>query len=304
MARYPDGFCSPLPGYSNMILKSFTIAPEAAGIRLDKFIRLLMPDLQESALRKLFSSRDVKLDGHPASRDAVLVSGQLLQIYLPGSRDSLRIVYEDPDILLVNKPAGISVEPDSRGGVSLSELCRLHVEASGPVDFPPSPCHRLDNKTSGLCLFAKNSRALDILLEVFRNRTLEKEYVCLVRGMMKPSTAVCTAYLIKDSDQARVRVLDHPVPGGRKIITAYETMDAGPVSRLKVHLITGRTHQIRAHLAALGHPILGDEVYGDRSFNRLNKARNLKLCAVSLTLETCGKLPSLDHRRFEINPPF
>ena len=122
--------------------------------------------------------------------------------------------------------------------------------------------------------------------------------------MMKPSTAVCTAYLIKDSDHARVRVLDHPVPGGRKIITAYETMDAGPVSRLKVHLITGRTHQIRAHLAALGHPILGDEVYGDRSFNRLNKARNLKLCAVSLTLETCGKLPSLDHRRFEINSPF
>ena len=287
-----------------MALKTFTITSELAGIRLDRLIRILLPDLPESAIRRLFSSKDVKLDGHPASRDTIPASGQKLRIYLDAPGETLRIVYEDDDILLVNKPSGISVEPDPHGGLSLSDLCLLTLQARGSVSFPPSPCHRLDIRTSGLCLFAKNERALAILQNVFRDRSLEKYYECLVRGLMKPPAATCTAYLVKDASKARVRITDHPVPGGRKIITAYETLESGAVSRLKVHLITGRTHQIRAHLAALGHPILGDDVYGDRDFNHLHKVRSLRLCAVSLKLDTHGALPDVDMREFSVRAPF
>ena len=293
-----------------MALKTVLISTEAAGIRLDRYLRQLLPDLPESAIRKLFASRDIKLDKTPAHRDDVLQAGQELRIYLPDhagnsvSQQSLRVVYEDDDVLLVNKPAGISVEQDTAGSLSLTELCRLHAADSGPVSFPPAACHRLDNKTCGLCLFAKNAHALAVLEEVFRNRTVEKYYICLVRGVMKPPAAVCNAFLIKDSAHAVVRITDHPAPNARPVTTGYETLESGPVSRLKVHLITGRTHQIRAHLAALGHPVLGDDLYGDRAFNRQYKARSLKLCAVSLCLDTGGALPALDGREFAIEPPF
>ena len=133
---------------------------------------------------------------------------------------------------------------------------------------------------------------------------MDKRYTCLVRGMMKPSAATCKAFLLKDAEAARVTILDHPTPGARSIATAYETLEAGPISRLRVHLLTGRTHQIRAHLAALGHPLLGDDVYGDRAFNRANHARRLMLCAASLTLETGGQLPQLDGKTFTIDCPF
>ena len=157
-----------------------------------------------------------------------------------------------------------------------------------PRRRPPAACHRLDNQTSGLCLFAKNARAMELLQEVFRRREMEKYYECLVRGIPKPAAAECRAYLVKDAKAGRVQVVDHPLPGARLIRTAYETLEAGPVSRLRVHLLTGRTHQIRAHLAALGHPILGDDVYGDRRWNREMKTRALRLCAVSLRLDTGG----------------
>jgi len=293
-----------------MALKTVLISPDASGMRLDRYLRKLLPDLPESAIRKLFASRDIKLDKTPAHRNDVLQSGQELRIYLPdqapdsGSHQSLRIVYEDDDILLVNKPGGISVEQDTPGSLSLTELCLLHAAASGPVSFPPAACHRLDNKTSGLCLFARNAHALAVMEDAFRNRTVEKYYICLVRGVMKPPASVCSAYLVKDSQNAIVHITDHPAPGARPVTTGYETIESGPVSRLKVHLITGRTHQIRAHLAALGHPILGDDLYGDRAFNRQYKARSLKLCAVSLRLDTGGALPALDGREFTIDPPF
>ena len=154
------------------------------------------------------------------------------------------------------------------------------------------------------CLFAKNEKARSALEEVFRQRTVEKYYTCLVRGIPKPPAAVCSAFLLKDAEHGKVRVLDHEAPGARSVVTGYETLESGAVSRLKVHLITGRTHQIRAHLAALGHPVLGDDLYGDRAFNHLQKVRSLKLCATELTLHTGGALPGLDGKEFRIDPPF
>jgi 23S rRNA pseudouridine955/2504/2580 synthase len=273
-------------------------------------VRILLPDLPESLVRRIFDARDVKLDGTRVSRDHTVRSGQSLKVYVPDGvlADSpsgvLDIVYEDDDILLVNKRAGISVEPDARGGLTLTDLCAAHIVRKDPGAFAPAACHRLDNRTCGLCLFAKNPRSLEILQDVFRERNLEKYYVCLVRGIMKPPAAVCRAWLVKDARHARVRITDHQEPEAKPIETGYETLVCGSVSRLRIHLLTGRTHQIRAHLAALGHPVLGDDLYGDRAFNRREKARTLKLCAVSLKFDTAGRLPQLDGREFKIEPPF
>ena len=294
-----------------MPLKEIIIPRDAVGQRVADYLRSALPDLPESVLRRIFASRDVKLDSIRVSRDQRLQEGQCLKIYIPdasagssSAAPSLSVVYEDDDVLLVNKRAGISVEPDVRGGVTLTDLCLEYVRRNNPDAFPPAACHRLDNKTCGLCLFAKNQQALDILQDVFRSRKLEKYYVCLVRGIMKPPEAVCHAWLVKDALHARVRITDHQEPGAKPVTTGYETPESGPVSRLRVHLITGRTHQIRAHLAALGHPLLGDDLYGDRDFNRREKARSLKLCAVSLTIDTDGRLPCLDGKTFTIDPPF
>ena len=294
-----------------MILKQMTIPPEAEGQKLGSFLRSAMPGLPESTIRRAFSSRDVKLDGLRVPAETAVHTGQELKVYLPDTADTgaspaavPEIVYEDEDVLLVNKRAGISVEKDARGGVTLTDLCASYIAGKDPDTFPPAACHRLDNKTCGLCLFAKTPEALEILQDAFRRRSLEKYYICLVRGIMKPPSAVCSAWLVKDPLHAEVRITDREIPGARPIITGYETLETGQVSRLLVHLLTGRTHQIRAHLAALGHPVLGDDLYGDRDFNRREKARSLKLCAVSLTIDTEGRLPALDGRTFTIDPPF
>ena len=288
-----------------MAVKTFVVPPEADGMKAGLFLRRLLPDLPESVFRKVFEARDVRLEGIRISRDHPLRAGQSLHVFLPAASENaepLRVIYEDGDVLLVCKPAGISVESDGRpGSISLTDLCRLH---TGPQEYFPAACHRLDNKTSGLCLFAKNERALLILMDAFKQRTIEKYYTCLVRGFMKPPSAVCSAWLRKDAARGKVQILDHEVPGARPVTTGYETLANGPVSRLRVHLITGRTHQIRAHLASLGHPVLGDDLYGDRAFNHQQKARTLKLCATSLTVSTGGRLPALDGRVFEIEAPF
>ena len=284
--------------------ESWRVPPEADGLRADAFLRLTLPELPESVLRRIFAARDARLDGRRVGRETPVAAGADFSVYLPEAAraESLSIVYEDEDVLLVNKRAGLCVEADGPG-VSLTALCRHHEAAAEDAAFP-APCHRLDNQTCGLCLFAKNQAAMEVLTDVFRNRTLEKRYECLVRGQMKPPAAVCRAWLIKDAEQGRVRISDHPCPGAKPILTGYETLEAGPVSRLSVDLITGRTHQIRAHLAALGHPILGDDLYGDRGLNRERRVRSLRLCAVSLKLDTGGRLPALDGREFRISPPF
>ena len=179
-----------------MPLKQFYVPSVPDGFRASDCLRRLLPDLPESMIRRVFAARDVKVDGRRVSADTVVLPGQELKVYVPDSAASdsavpaLDVVYEDDDVLLVNKRAGVSVEPDARGGMTLTDLCAAYISKQDPDAFPPAACHRLDNKTCGLCLFAKNPRALEILQDVFRDRELEKCYVCLVRGIMKPPSAV------------------------------------------------------------------------------------------------------------------
>ncbi len=288
-----------------MACYEWKVTHAAEGQRVDACIRRFLPEIPPHVLRASFQRRDVKLEGKRVKPDARVTEGQLVQVYcMEPAAPPVDVVYEDDDVLLINKRAGISVEPDEKGGASLTELAHKHLLAKDAAAQPPRPCHRLDNQTCGLIVFAKNDRAEAILLQAFKERSMDKRYICLVRGMMKPPASTCKAFLLKDAEAARVTILDHPAPGARSIATAYETLEAGPISRLRVHLLTGRTHQIRAHLSALGHPLLGDDVYGDRAFNRANHARRLMLCAASLTLETGGQLPQLDGKTFTIDCPF
>lgn len=288
-----------------MACYEWKVTHAAEGQRVDACIRRFLPEIPPHVLRASFQRRDVKLEGKRVKPDARVTEGQLVQVYcMEPTAPPVDVIYEDDDVLLINKRAGISVEVDEKGGASLTELAHKHLLAKDAAALPPRPCHRLDNQTCGLIVFAKNDRAEAILLQAFKERRMDKRYICLVRGMMKPPAATCKAFLLKDAEAARVTILDHPAPGARSIATAYETLEAGPISRLRVHLLTGRTHQIRAHLAALGHPLLGDDVYGDRVFNRANHARRLMLCAASLTLETGGQLPQLDGKTFTIDCPF
>lgn len=288
-----------------MACYEWKVTHAAEGQRVDACIRRFLPEIPPHVLRASFQRRDVKLEGKRVKPDARVTEGQLVQVYcMEPAAPPVDVIYEDDDVLLINKRAGISVEADEKGGASLTELAHKHLLAKDAAALPPRPCHRLDNQTCGLIVFAKNDRAEAILLQAFKERSMDKRYICLVRGMMKPPAATCKAFLLKDAEAARVTILDHPAPGARSIATAYETLEAGPISRLRVHLLTGRTHQIRAHLAALGHPLLGDDVYGDRAFNRANHARRLMLCAASLTLETGGQLPQLDGKTFTIDCPF
>ena len=286
-----------------MACKTFIIEAALDGQRADAVIRRYMPQLQDADIRNIFSHRDVKLDGVRIHPDVRVHSGQTVTVYyMQGAACTLDVVYEDKDVLLVNKRSGISVEPDAGGGASMIQLAQEHVGDS----FCPVPCHRLDNQTCGLLLFAKNETSQTVLEDVFRKRSLTKLYTCLVRGSMKPPEAVCRAYLVKNASLGKVTVYDHEVRGSKVILTEYRTISSeGQLSRLEVHLITGRTHQIRAHMAALGHPLLGDDLYGDRAFNRLQHAQGkLKLCASSLCLNTQGRLPQLDGVVFSVPCPF
>lgn len=285
-----------------MACHTSVVPKEAEGLRADAYLRRYAPEIPPAVAMMIFRRRDVKVDGVRVKQDARLKAGSTVQAYYMESEASgLSIVYEDESVLLLDKRAGMSVLPDGGAGLSLLECAEKHVGAA------VYPVHRLDHQTCGLVLMAKTAESEAVLLDCFRSRSLDKRYLCLVRGRMKPLAATCEAFLLKDADAARVRILDRPTADAKPITTAYETLEtneAGSVSRLKVHLITGRTHQIRAHLAALGHPLLGDEVYGDHAFNRLHRARRLMLCAYSLALDTHGALPKLDGREFHAECPF
>lgn len=276
------------------------VPPRAEGLRLDKYAAQAFPLLPASVLRDAFARRDVKADGKRMNREAAVQAGQTIQLYT-NYVSELPVVFEDEHILLLNKPAGISCDDDAWGGMTVLSLAKARAAGA----YVPRLCHRLDHPTSGLLLLCKDDESEANLFDAFKSRALDKKYQCLVRGEMRPPAAVREAYLVKDAEKALVRIVTHETPGALPIATQYETLDYdGEISRLRVTLLTGRTHQIRAHMAFLSHPILGDDKYGDRAFNKRYKTTSLRLCATELTLHIGGCLSDLDGRTFRIEPPF
>ena len=276
--------------------------PVQPGIKALNYLRRSLPLIPESALKNAFRSKDVKMNGVRISPEDHILAGAVMEVYTAAGA-VLSVIYEDERVLVINKPAGLCTQ-DVYCGMTVQTLAQAHCGEN----CEPRLCHRLDTRTSGLLVIAKDDESEREITGAFKNRDVSKEYECLVKGEMRPKEAMCQAYLIKDAEVGRVRVISHRTPGAKEIKTAYRTLSMqGEISRLRVQLLTGRTHQIRAHLAYLGHPLLGDDIYGDREFSRRNASvGNLKLCAVSLTLRFSpgSLLRSLDGREFTVPAPF
>lgn len=234
--------------------------------------------------RTLLKAREIRVNGARVSADMPLKQGDIVRYFLTPkqeSRAAFSVVYEDGNVIVADKESGVN-----------SEAVFSALGERGETYF----IHRLDRNTAGLLIFAKNAETEGELLSAFRDRRVEKIYLARVVGCPKEKHAVCTAYLKKDAAVSRVRVSSKPV--GEKIITEYEVLEGGETSLLRVTLHTGKTHQIRAHLAFLGCPIVGDEKYGDGAYNRAHNAVRQKLVAKRLTLHCAGALAYLDGRSF------
>lgn len=290
-----------------MKLYHFQIPAHIQGGRLYPLARRMLPEVPEYALREAFQKRDAKLNGQRVGMDALAVPGAEVRIY---TRDfetkmpKIPIHYEDDNVLAVFKPAGVSCEADAKGGRTLPQLLHAQMMAEGSKAAEPLLCHRLDNPTEGLLLLAKTAQVQQLLQDAFRNHQIRKEYTCVVRGTPSPLHCVLEDWLLKDAKRSRVQVSAHQHPGAKKIITEYTVMQKGECARLLIRLHTGRTHQIRAHMAFAGHPVLGDDQYGDRAFNRENKARRLMLCSTALSFALEGELSYLNSRCFTCKPTF
>ncbi len=261
----------------------------------------MLPDVPEYILREAFKKRDVKVNGQRVGMDQPLTPGAQVQIYARDTQAkniSIPVIYEDERVLIAIKPAGVSCEKDPKGGKTLTQF----LQKEGCSE--PLLCHRLDNPTEGLIALAKTEEVQQALQDAFRMRQIHKTYTCLVKGTPALHTAILEHHLIKDAKNARVRVVTHPSPEAKRIITEYRVIQAGECARLSVRLHTGRTHQIRAHMAFIGHPLLGDDQYGDRVFNKLHKARKLMLCATELHFELEGLLAYLNEMQFCCKPSF
>lgn len=266
----------------------------------------MLPEVPEYAIREAFQKRDVKVDGRRVDLSAEAVADAEVRIYVSEThkRRPIPIVYEDESVIVAVKPAGISCEKDSHGGRTLAQLLHEQLLEKNVDAAMPLLCHRLDNPTEGLILLAKNEHVQLAMQDAFRGRKIHKAYTCLVRGTPQPGHRVLEAYLTKDAKKAHVSISEKETRGAKRIVTEYTVVEAGECARLLIHLHTGRTHQIRAHMAFIGHPLLGDDQYGDRAFNRQKKARRLMLCATELKFELTGELDYLNEKTFTYRPFF
>ncbi len=276
------------------------VAQQAAGFTLMKAMRRAWPMLPEHALRESLRKKDVLVNQVRVSGNVQVKPGDEIVMYTRHAMQDIPIVYEDEKYLIANKPAGINTDQHAQSGLTLISWADARAEGR----YQPALCHRLDNQTSGLCLIAKDEASAESAQAAFKAREVIKTYECLVRGTPEPAEATLTAWSTKDARKARVTVSDSRIPGSRDIVTGYKVLAPGDVTRLEVRLYTGRTHQIRAHLAHLGHPILGDDLYGDRAFNRAQGQPGLRLCAVSLAFPQEGGVESLRGRVFRVPAPF
>jgi len=255
------------------------IGPNEAGQRLDKFLRKWLKDVPLSAIYKSIRKGDVKVNGKKAKEKYSLIEGDILETreivttekkekFNRINNDFLKITYEDENMLLVEKWPGVLVHSDSKKGEpTLTDYVLSYLYDKGDyspekeITFTPAPCNRLDRNTSGIVIYGKNYESLKMLNEMIRERKIKKYYQAMVKGRIEDG--LYEAYISKDESENISKIYDEPRRGTKKISTSVKMIQScGTFSLVELELITGRSHQLRAHLSHLGNPIVGDTKYG------------------------------------------
>ena len=305
-------------------MKEFIIGRNDAGQRLDRFVSKAAPLIPESLLQKTLRKKDIKINGRPAKGEARLAEGDTVRVYLPDeffeapreenawrkiTAPRLDIVYEDENILLVDKKPGVLCH--SAGEWSWNTLIaniQAYLRAKGEWDparensFAPALCNRIDRNTGGIVIAAKNAEALRILNQKIKDREIDKRYLCIVHGTPKPPEGRLEGYLFKDAKENRVYITKKMQPGAKTAVTFYRTLQSkNGLSLVECELLTGRTHQIRAQMAAAGWPLLGDGKYGklDKRYDRKYQALYSYKLRFAFTTEA-GILEYLNGKSFEV----
>ncbi len=307
-------------------MKELEVRANDVGLRLDRFVSKAVPLLPDSLLQKYIRLKRIKLNGKRAERGSRLNEGDVIQLYindeffdtprqenayLTVAAPKINIIYEDEHILLVDKKPGQAVHPHDGAeyGKTLIDHIQAYLYAKRewrPREenaFAPALCNRIDRNTGGIVIAAKTAQALRIMNQKIKDREIEKKYLCIVHGTPSPKEGKLEGYIFKDAAKNRVYVTKTPQKGSKTAVTLYKTLQSkGGLSLVECELITGRTHQIRAQMAAAGHPLLGDGKYGkldkryDRNFQALYSYR---LRFAFTTDAEC--LSYLDGKSFEVD---
>ncbi len=311
-------------------MRSFTIAANDASQRIDRFLSKAMPGLPLSAVQKGIRTKNIKLNGARCSPQQRLSEGDELTVYVPepsgsppAARDvpsdgigKLNIVYQDKNIIILNKPVGLQCQNDADrlSQDTLESRVRAYLAASGEWNprsehsFVPSLCHRLDRNTEGLVLAAKTAEALRILTQKIKDREVVKRYLCVVHGHPKPPEGRLEDYLFKDARRNFVMVKKNSEKGAKTAIMDYRTLDIrGNLSLIECTLLTGRTHQIRVQMASRGWPLLGDGKYGSANLDKAYSRKGQALCAYKISfnfITPAGALQYLGGREFLLHKKF
>ena len=294
--------------------------------RLDKFLAKLCPAMPESMLYKSLRKECVRVNGKHIKDGAYkLCEGDVLKLYLKDEffektvsdevflslEPELCIIYEDENIILLDKKAGMVVHADEdKSSVSLIDHIKAYLYKKGEYrpqeenTFVPALCNRLDRNTSGIVIAAKNAESLRIMNQKVKDRELKKLYLCIVTGYLDKKEDELVAWLFKDEKEKRVYVYNESKKGSKTIITKYRVLkENNNLALVEVDLVTGRTHQIRAHFASINHPLLGDGKYGNNKINKENDMKYQALCAYKLIFDfktDAGILSYLDKKEFRV----
>lgn len=291
-------------------MRTITVNQNDAGQRLDKFLLKLMPQMPKSLLYKLIRKKDIKYNGARCKGAELLQNGDVLTLYvkeeffqskspaLPSkATGNVDVVYEDANILIVYKPVGIYAHSgNDRKAVPLVDEIRQYLLRKGEYDpnseqtFSPALCNRIDRNTEGLVIAAKNAQALRSMNEAIRERHVHKSYLAITSAPLPKNADTCTAWLKKDDRQNMVKISQKSEgQGWQQIRTRYRVLaQNGTLQLVHIDLLTGRTHQIRAHLAYLHAPLLGDPKYGGRQQTGITE-ENQCLCAYTITFSDLGE---------------
>ena len=288
-------------------MKEFIVNDNDSGQRIDKFISKALPELPKSMMYRLIRKKDIKINGKRCDISSRLVSGDIVKIYVKDevsaekkhdmsfldSSSDIDIIYEDKNLIIVNKPVGL--DSHSNGSqISDTLIGRIkkylyeknEYSPDSESSFAPALCSRLDRNTCGLVTAAKTAAALRSVNEAIRNGQVHKIYHCITVSPLPKKEDIVTAYHRKDEARNLVRITDSPASGYKPIKTGYRVLATKPpLSLVEITLYTGRTHQIRAHLAHIGSPVLGDGKYGITVINKRYGIFRQALCAYSLKFE-------------------